>query len=61
MKNIEEIKNIALKIVEAEQNILLDINVKANEQKIENIMSSLNFEEMLLLDMYISKNNLLTK
>jgi len=55
------IKLVAQKIVKAEKEILLGENVQENQQKIENIMSSLSFEDVLLLDDYIQRKKLLTK
>lgn len=55
------IKLVAQKIVEAEKKLLLGKNVQENQQKIEDIMSSLSFEDVLLLDDYIQRKKLLTK
>lgn len=55
------IKLVAQKIVEAEKELLLGRNVQENQQKIEKIMSSLSFEDVLLLDDYIQRKKLLTK
>ncbi len=55
------IKLVAQKIVEAEKELLLGKNVQENQQKIEDIMSSLSFEDVLLLDDYIQRKKLLTK
>lgn len=51
----KHLKILAQKIIKAENELLLGINVKENEDKIENIMRSLSIDEMLKLDMYISK------
>ena len=55
------IKLVAQKIVEAEKELLLGKNIQENQQKIESIMSSLSFEDVLLLDDYIQRKKLLTK
>lgn len=55
------IKLVAQKIVKAEKELLLGKNVQENQQKIEKIMSSLSFEDVLLLDDYIQRKKLLTK
>lgn len=55
------IKLVAQKIVKAEKELLLGENVQENQQKIEEIMSSLSFEDVLLLDDYIQRKKLLTK
>lgn len=60
-KQNKYIKIAAQKIVKAEKELLLGENVQENQQKIENIMSSLSFEDVLLLDDYIQRKKLLTK
>lgn len=55
------IKLVAQKIAKAEKELLLGKNVQENQQKIEKIMSSLSFEDVLLLDDYIQRKKLLTK
>lgn len=60
-KRNKYIKLVAQKIVEAEKELLLGNNVQENQQKIEELMSSLSFEDVLLLDDYIQKKKLLTK
>lgn len=55
------IKLVAQKIVKAEKELCLGKNVQENQQKIEKIMSSLSFEDVLLLDDYIQNKKLLTK
>lgn len=60
-KQNKYIKIAAQKIVEAEKELLLDKNVQENQQKIEKIISSLSFEDVLLLDDYIQEKKLLTK
>jgi hypothetical protein len=59
MKNKE--KNIAYKIVELEKEIQLGKNVQENTKKIEEIMLSLPLEEVIEIDHFILKQNLLTK
>lgn len=55
------IKVLAKKIVKAEKELQLGKNVKENQRKIEDIMSSLSLEEAIRLDAYISEKKLLTK
>ena len=55
------IKVLAKKIVKAEKELQLGKNVKENQHKIEDIMSSLSLEEAVRLDAYISEKKLLTK
>lgn len=55
------IKVLAKKIVKAEKELQLGKNVKENQHKIEDIMSSLSLEEAIRLDAYISEKKLLTK
>lgn len=57
----KRIKRIAQKIVNLEEGLQLGKNVKENQQKIEDIMSSLSVEDMLQIDEYITKKKLLTK
>lgn len=57
----KNLKNLAQQIVEAEKELQLGNNVKANEDKIENIICSLSIEDIIKLDMYISEKKLLTK
>lgn len=52
----KKIKKIAQQILELEQNIRQGKNVQSAKQKIENIMSTLSFEEALELDEYIMIN-----
>jgi hypothetical protein len=58
---MKKIKKIAEQIVELEKNIELGKDVQSSQQKIENIILSLSFEDVLKLDDYIFKKNLLTK
>ena len=60
-KQNKHLKIAAQKIVKVEKELLLGKNVQENQQKIENIMSSLSFEDVLLLDDYIQRKKLLTK
>lgn len=60
-KQNKYLKIAAQKIVKAEKELLLGKNIQENQQKIENIMSSLSFEDVLLLDDYIQRKKLLTK
>ena len=55
------IKVLAQKIVKAEKELQLGKNMKENQQKIEDIMSSLSLKEAIRLDTYISEKKLLTK
>lgn len=55
------IKVLARRIVKAEKELQLGKNVKENQHKIEDIMSSLSLEEAIRLDAYISEKKLLTK
>ena len=55
------IKVLAKKIVKAEKELQLGKNVKENQRKIEDIISSLSLEEAIRLDAYISEKKLLTK
>lgn len=57
----QHIKVLARKIVKAEKELQLGKNVKENQRKIEDIMSSLSLEEAIRLDTYISEKKLLTK
>jgi hypothetical protein len=62
MKNKNKhLKLLAEKIVLLEKELELGKNVKENQAKIEEIILSLSFEEVLELDNYIFEKNLLTK
>jgi TATA-box binding protein (TBP) (component of TFIID and TFIIIB) len=63
MKNKQDkrIKNIANKIANLEKEMLLGKSVQENQQKIENIVSTLSLEDMLEIDEYILKKKLLTR
>ena len=58
---MKDMKKISEEIVELEKNIELGKDVQSSQQKIENIILSLSFEDVLKLDDYIFKKNLLTK
>lgn len=60
-KQNKHLKIAAQKIMKAEKELLLGKNIKENQQKIEDIMSSLSVEDMLQIDEYITKKKLLTK
>ena len=55
------IRKKALQIIELEQQIRLGKNVQSNQQKIQGIMSTLSMEDILFIDDYIRRSNLLTK
>lgn len=55
----KEIKCLSEQIVALEKEMRLGKNVKENQDKIENIMSTLSIEEMLQIDDYIIKKQLL--
>lgn len=61
MKNKQNIKAIANSIVTLEKQLQLGEDVKENQKKIEDIISSLSIEDMLLIDDYIMEEKLLTK
>ena len=56
----KRIRILSQKIYKLEQEISQGKNVKTNQEKIENIMSTLSFAEVIELDNYIHKK-LLTK
>ena len=56
----KRIKILAQKIVKAEQEMHLGKDVQENKQKIENIVSSLSFEDMIAVDDYIYRKKMLT-
>lgn len=60
-KRNKHLKILAQKIVDAERELQLGKNVKENQKKIENIMTSLSLSEMIELDIYISEKKMLTK
>ena len=51
--------NIANKIAKLEKEIRLGNNVQVNMKKIENIMCSLDFGDIIFIDNYISKKKLI--
>lgn len=55
-KNEKQLRRIAKEIIFLEKELRLGKNVKENQDKIENIMSALSFEEVLYLDAYIQEN-----
>lgn len=57
----KRLKILAQKIANAEKELQLGNNVKENQAKIENIMYSLSFKEIIELDAYISEKRMLTK
>ena len=56
----KRIKILAQKIVKAETEMRLGKDVQENQRKIENIVSSLSFEDMIAVDDYIYRKNMLT-
>ncbi|MCC8068677.1 MAG: hypothetical protein LIO71_02800 [Ruminococcus sp.] len=59
-KRNNRIKFLSEKIVALEKEMRLGKNVQENQDKIENIMSTLSIEEMLQIDDYITKKKMLT-
>ena len=55
----KHLRNIAKKIAKLENEILLGRNVQENRDKIENIMCSLDFGDIIFIDNYISKKKLI--
>lgn len=51
----KRIRMLAEKIYKLEKDIILGKNVKENQNKIEEIMTSLTIEELLKINFYISK------
>lgn len=60
-KRNKKIQSLAQSIIDLEQNILLGKDIQESKKKIENIVTSLSFEDMLLVDNYIMSKKLLTK
>ena len=60
-KQKQRIKILAQKIADLESEIRLGENVQENQKKIENIVSSLSFEDMIRIDDYIFKKKFLTR
>ena len=62
MMKKKQIKKLAQQILEQEAIIAdknsLDESVKSAKEKIENIIASLNFIDIILLDDYIMENNI---
>lgn len=52
-KRNKHIKILAQKIVDLESEMRLGKNVQENQKKIENIISSLSFEDIIEVDNYI--------
>ena len=57
----KHLRNIAKKIAKLEKEIRLGNNVQMNRDKIENIMCSLDFGDIIFIDDYISKKKLIDK
>ena len=55
----KHLRNIAKKIAKLEKEIRLGNNVQENRDKIENIMCSLDFGDIIFIDDYISKKKLI--
>lgn len=53
------LRNIANKIAKLEKEIRLGNNVQVNRKKIEDIMCSLDFGDIIFIDNYISKKKLI--
>lgn len=60
-KRNKRVQSIARSIVDLEKNILLGKDIQESKKKIENIVTPLSFEDMLLVDNYIMSKKLLTK
>ena len=58
-KQNQRIKILAQKIVKAEINMRLGKDVQENQQKIEDIASTLSFEDMMAIEDYIYRKKLL--
>ena len=55
----KHLRNIAKKIAKLEKEINLGNNVQVNRKKIENIMCSLDFGDIIFIDNYIMEKKLL--
>ena len=55
----KHLRNIAKKIAKLEKEIYLGNNVQVNRKKIEDIMCSLDFGDIIFIDNYISKKKLI--
>ena len=60
-KKDKRIEKIAEQIVKIEKEMNLGKSDLSNEEKIENILQCLSFEDLIKIDNYIISNNLLTK
>lgn len=60
-KRDKRIEKIAKQIVKIEKEMHLGKSDLSNEEKIENIIQRLSFEDLIKIDNYIISNNLLTK
>lgn len=58
-KQNQYLRNVAKKIAKLEKEIRLGNNVQENRNKIENIMCSLEFGDIIFIDNYISKKKLI--
>lgn len=55
----KHLRNIAKKIAKLEKEMRLGNNVQENKKKIENIMCSLDFGDIIFIDNYIMEKKLL--
>ena len=60
-KREKELKKIAQQIINLEYRLSLDKDDKSAQNKIQEIMSALSMEEMLIIDDYIIGSRKLTK
>ena len=60
-KREKELKKIAQQIINLEYRLALDKDDKSAQNKIQEIMSALSMEEMLIIDDYIIGSRKLTK
>lgn len=60
-KKEKELKKIAQRIINLEEQMRLGKDVKSAQNKIQEIMSALSTEEMLMIDDYIIGSRKLTK
>lgn len=60
-KKEKELKKIAQRIINLEEQMRLGKDVKSAQNKIQEIMSALSTEEMLIIDDYIIGSRKLTK
>lgn len=51
----KELKNLSIKIAALENNISNGIDVKESENEIMRLMSKLSFEDMMVLDEYLTE------